>query len=243
MSSDRYRSAAWIASITEHFILSALYLGFAYGQWVWVRNDWADLRAGVPAAPGYFSFDLTLMVLNFIMGLVLLIGRRAVVTPRSLKEIALPLVVSFYFILFNYVRYLPDSLQWLRDSRVPEDWQTPLYYASYVFGALGIAFSTWGIISLGRSFGIFVAVRTVVLRGPYRFVRHPMYCGYIVGSLGLLFAEASIALAVLVPLQIALFAWRAKLEEARLAEFSADYRAYQQRTGFFFPKFRRAVPG
>jgi protein-S-isoprenylcysteine O-methyltransferase Ste14 len=60
-----------------------------------------------------------------------------------------------------------------------------------------------------------------------------------VGSLGLLFAEASIALAVLVPLQIALFAWRAKLEEARLAEFSADYRAYQQRTGFFFPRFRR----
>lgn len=148
----------------------------------------------------------------------------------------MPLAASFYFILFNYVRHLPDALQWLCDNRAPEAWRTPLYYASYVLGALGIAFSTWGIISLGRSFGIFVAVRTVVLRGPYRFVRHPMYCGYIVGSLGLLFAEASLALAVLVPLQIALFAWRAKLEEARLAAFSADYRAYQQRTGFFFPK-------
>jgi protein-S-isoprenylcysteine O-methyltransferase Ste14 len=68
-----------------------------------------------------------------------------------------------------------------------------------------------------------------------------MYCGYIIGSLGLLLAQASLALAMLVPLQIAIFAWRAKLEEARLGAFSADYRAYQQRTGFFFPKFRRAV--
>jgi protein-S-isoprenylcysteine O-methyltransferase Ste14 len=64
-----------------------------------------------------------------------------------------------------------------------------------------------------------------------------MYCGYIIGSLGLLAATCNIALAVLVPVQIALFAWRAKLEEARLAEFSADYRAYQQSSGFFYPKW------
>jgi protein-S-isoprenylcysteine O-methyltransferase Ste14 len=241
MPPDRYRQAAWIASITERYILSVVYLGFAYAQSVWVLDDWAGLRAGDAANYDYLPNDFILMALNFIMGLVLLIGRPAATTPRHLKEIAVPLAASFYFILFNYVRFLPDALQWLSDNRAPEDWRTPLYYASYVFGALGIAFSTWGIISLGRSFGIFVAVRTVVLRGPYRFVRHPMYCGYIIGSLGLLLADANVALAILVPLQIALFVWRARLEEARLAEFSADYRAYQQRTGFFFPKLRRAV--
>jgi len=239
MSSDRYRQAAGIASFTERYILSVIYLGFAYGEWVWLRLDWPGLHAGDPAYFGYFSEDFTIGALDLIMGLVLLLGRRAAASPRNLTEIAVPLAASFYFVLFSYVPLLPDSLQWLRQNRAPEGWQGALAYLGFALGVLGVAFAIWGILSLGRSFGIFVAVRSVVLRGPYRFVRHPMYGGYIVGSLGLLLANANLALAVLVPLQAALFVWRARLEEARLAEFSADYRAYQQRTGFFLPRFVR----
>jgi protein-S-isoprenylcysteine O-methyltransferase Ste14 len=237
MSTDRYRQATWIAAFTERYVLSVIYLGFAYGQWVWVRLDWPGWHAHDPVYLGYFSEDFTLFALDLIMGLVLLLGRRAAVAPRNLAEIAVPLAASFYFVLFSYVPLLPDSLGWLRAGHAPASWQTALDYTGLAMGVLGIAFSTWGLLALGRSFGIFVAVRTVVLGGPYRLVRHPMYGGYILASVGLLLANANLALVLLVPLQAALFAWRARLEEARLAEFSADYREYQRRTGFFWPKF------
>jgi uncharacterized membrane protein (UPF0136 family) len=43
----------------------------------------------------------------------------------------------------------------------------------------GIALSTLGILSLNRSFGIVPAARGVKTGGLYRFVRHPIYLGYV----------------------------------------------------------------
>jgi protein-S-isoprenylcysteine O-methyltransferase Ste14 len=50
------------------------------------------------------------------------------------------------------------------------------------FGGLMIALASLG--TLGRSFGIVAANRGVKTRGPYRFVRHPAYLGYLVSYLG-----------------------------------------------------------
>ncbi len=41
-------------------------------------------------------------------------------------------------------------------------------------------------IALGRSFGCVPAHRGLKRRGPYRFVRHPMYTGYLLGHLAFL---------------------------------------------------------
>jgi len=37
--------------------------------------------------------------------------------------------------------------------------------------------------------------------------------------------------------------YRARLEEARLSEYSAEYREYLKRTGFIFPRLRRPPAG
>jgi len=239
-------SLEWIGRVggfTERYLLSATYGYLTWWQWGWLRVDWNGIPTGGVRYLSYFSYDCIMLSLNLIMGLVLLFGRRAAAAPRNLRELLVPLATSFYFVIFNYVDSIdkptavlsPLVASLVRD-RVPAMWQDALVVASFLTGAMGIALATWAIIALGRSFGIFVAVRSVVLRGPFRFVRHPMYCGYIIGSIGLLCAQSSIALAILVPIQIALFTWRAKLEEARLAEFSEAYRAHQRRTGFFYPK-------
>jgi protein-S-isoprenylcysteine O-methyltransferase Ste14 len=92
---------------------------------------------------------------------------------------------------------------------------------------------------LGRSFGIFVSVREIVLRGPYHYVRHPIYLGYIFIWAGLVLANRSVAIVILVAIHTALLIYRARLEEEMLAEASPAYREYMTHTGFLFPKLRR----
>ena len=82
-------------------------------------------------------------------------------------------------------------------------------------------------------------VRKVILDGPYQWVRHPIYLGYICMLAGLVLANFSAAYFILVPIHIALLLYRARLEEARLSEHSAEYREYMKRTGFIFPRLRR----
>jgi protein-S-isoprenylcysteine O-methyltransferase Ste14 len=44
---------------------------------------------------------------------------------------------------------------------------------------------------LGRSFGLLPAQRGLVVVGPYRFVRHPIYFGYLIGHIGFLLVNFS----------------------------------------------------
>jgi protein-S-isoprenylcysteine O-methyltransferase Ste14 len=60
----------------------------------------------------------------------------------------------------------------------------PLAGATLMVG--GMLFSLWGLLALRRSFGIAAANRGVVLAGPYRLVRHPIYLGYLLVHLGFL---------------------------------------------------------
>lgn len=49
----------------------------------------------------------------------------------------------------------------------------------------GLLLALWSLIALGFSFSIVPEDRGLVERGPYRFVRHPMYLGEILSLLGL----------------------------------------------------------
>jgi protein-S-isoprenylcysteine O-methyltransferase Ste14 len=56
---------------------------------------------------------------------------------------------------------------------------------------IGSAVWLWALISLGRSFGIAPADRGLKTQGPYRFIRHPMYAGELINSLGAVIAVAT----------------------------------------------------
>lgn len=55
---------------------------------------------------------------------------------------------------------------------------------SSILAVIGFAISTLAVFDLGRSFGVSPANRGVVRTGLYRYVRHPMYTGYVISEFG-----------------------------------------------------------
>ena len=230
------RRAALTAVYAERYGLSLVYLGFAGHEFDQLRLVWLGPASASGAAAVAAARHVVALMLNFFVGILLLLGRRADVPPQKLKDILIPLAASFFNLTYNTTAWLPPLLQ---KNLGPPDWQTPLSVAGLFLGLLGPAVATWAVLYLGRSFGVFVVVRKVILDGPYQRVRHPIYLGYLCMLAGLVLVNFSAAYFILVPIHAALLLYRARLEEARLSEYSAEYRAYMKHTGFIFPKLRR----
>ena len=75
----------------------------------------------------------------------------------------------------------------------------------------------------------------MITDGPYRWIRHPFYLGYILGALAGPVAIDSLALAVTATLMITV-AVAIREERVWLNSVHGDaYRAYRSRTGMFVP--------
>ncbi len=103
----------------------------------------------------------------------------------------------------------------------------------------GTAWAVWSLRFLGRSLSVIAQARQVVDHGPYRWVRHPLYTGEIVSSLGLAIGAGSPqALGVWLAF-CGLQAYRALREEQVLLRALPGYGAYRARTPALFPARRR----
>ena len=111
----------------------------------------------------------------------------------------------------------------------------PWLVAGDVLLLAGLAWTVWAVRTLGRSFSVIPQARTVVSTGPYRLVRHPLYFGEIVSTLGLALLHFSAANLVAWLSLCALQIYRAGHEERVLGATLLDYDDYRSRT-------RRIVP-
>src|SRR5215470_7673695 len=99
----------------------------------------------------------------------------------------------------------------------------------------GTAWAVWSLRSLGRNLSVIAQARDVADGGPYRWIRHPLYAGEIVSSLGLAIAAHSLA-TIAVWLGIcALQVYRAVREEQLLLAVLPGYGAYRIRTAALLP--------
>ena len=100
----------------------------------------------------------------------------------------------------------------------------------------------------GRRFGLALSDRVpdaLCDSGPYRHVRHPIYLSYLLAFLAVLIALPHWITALGFLFNLVVCVVFARSDERVLAgsALAADYAAYRQRTGMFFPRLSRAAPG
>jgi protein-S-isoprenylcysteine O-methyltransferase Ste14 len=116
-------------------------------------------------------------------------------------------------------------------------WSAPqspaLAVAGFVFFLLGFGVSVWAMAA-NRFFSTFVRIQTdrghtVATGGPYRFVRHPGYAGFILGGLGIPLLLGSLWALVPAALSCLVVLVRTELEDRTLREELPGYRDYALR--------------
>jgi protein-S-isoprenylcysteine O-methyltransferase Ste14 len=139
--------------------------------------------------------------------------------------------------MIGLIAYLvdPSNMQW---SSVPLPGKVKaLGVASFAAGGLLLI---WTLRTLGKNLTDTVVTRrehTLVLHGPYRWVRHPFYDAVLLILLGVSLIAANWFLLLVGTSVLALIWMRTrKEEELLLARFGSPYREYMRRTGRFFPR-------
>ncbi len=146
-------------------------------------------------------------------------------------------VVAYELLFANGLRYGV-----LKERVVPDEpW---IAWWGIALTWVGTAIAVWARYCLGGNWSARVTLKEghqLVHTGPYQFVRHPIYTGMLLGTVGaaLVVGEWRGVLAVL--LLLAAHSRKALREEGLLTrEFGTQYVAYRRSTGFLFPRLRRA---
>jgi protein-S-isoprenylcysteine O-methyltransferase Ste14 len=78
--------------------------------------------------------------------------------------------------------------------------------------------------------------------GPYAYVRHPQYVGFILIMLGFLFQWPTLITLVMFPILVTMYVKLARREECEvLKEFGEEYRRYMESTPGFIPHLRSGM--
>jgi protein-S-isoprenylcysteine O-methyltransferase Ste14 len=158
-------------------------------------------------------------------------GRRAPSAGQRLVRLA---VLSLAALAVIFADRLPVDLA-RSTARFAED-----IGAAAVGDALcvaGLAFAVWARVALGRSWGMPMTLHEkpeLVTRGPYAYVRHPIYTGVSTMAIGttLVYPLAGIWAVALT----AYFVFSARREERDMEQrFPDTYPAYRQRSKMLVP--------
>jgi protein-S-isoprenylcysteine O-methyltransferase Ste14 len=123
-----------------------------------------------------------------------------------------------------------DLIGWSGDPHV-----SPFHLASYVFigGGFWLIAAAWQVLHEAARTG------TLAIAGPYRWVRHPQYDGFLLVMSGFLLQWPTIPTLLMFPVLVYVYVQLARAEEHEVAtSFGQDWVDYADRTPSFIPTLR-----
>lgn len=175
---------------------------------------------GLVFAVGWGAFWLYWLVAALSM------RRARLAWPRGLRIRALILVAAIVLARFGAFRgHGVNTDPWLAGLGL-------------AFFAMGLGFAIWARIHIGRNWGTPMMEKSepeLVVSGPYRLVRHPIYSGILVAGIGTALALSWWWLTAVV-LAGVYFLYSARVEERYLTdEFPDTYPTYKRSTKMLLP--------
>jgi protein-S-isoprenylcysteine O-methyltransferase Ste14 len=171
-------------------------------------------------AVGWAAFWLYWLVAAFSM------KRGRVPWSRELRIRAVIVVIVIVLIRFGFLR---------GHGLNTDPWRAGLGLVLFV---LGLGFAVWARVHIGRNWGTPMTQKAepeLVTSGPYHLVRHPIYSGILVASVGTAVALSWLWLVVVV-LAGVYFVYSATVEERYLTEqFPDAYPEYKRSTKMLLP--------
>lgn len=129
-----------------------------------------------------------------------------------------------------------SALEYLLVPSVPWTWATGL-----ALTAVGVGTSIWARLSLGSNWSGMVTLKKdheLIRSGLYRWIRHPIYTGILLGMIGTAMIRAHLGGWIGIVVVLAAFYFKARREERFLREeFGAGFEEHLRHTGMFLPKW------
>jgi protein-S-isoprenylcysteine O-methyltransferase Ste14 len=106
---------------------------------------------------------------------------------------------------------------------------------------LGLLFAVWARLILGSNWSGTVTIKTnhqLIRRGPYRWIRHPIYTGMLLALLATAIIQGSLSGIIGFAFVLLALYRKARREESFLAqEFGEGFAKHREHTGMFLPRF------
>lgn len=191
-----------------------------------IRHELGELASKIVIVTLFSSMAMRLATdtarTGHVTGLLLLASEALVVALTLVRRPSAIVDRSWLArLLTAFSTFGPPLVRPVAQAGTPENF-------TIVITAVGLMVVVLGKLSLGRSFGLTPANRGIVRTGLYRFVRHPIYLGYLITHVGFVIANPSEWNLVLLGIADMALLLRACREEQTLAGDPA-YREYMQR--------------
>ena len=104
---------------------------------------------------------------------------------------------------------------------------------------VGLGFATWARLAIGGNWGAMITVQEnhkLIRQGPYAIVRHPIYSGFMLATLGTALILSEIGGLISVALIVIAWGYKAHLEESFMTEqFGSEYEDYRHNVKGLIP--------
>ncbi|QQR79337.1 MAG: isoprenylcysteine carboxylmethyltransferase family protein [Deltaproteobacteria bacterium] len=192
----------------------------------------------------FAHINWSLIMLTFLLYFIsYLIRKPPIARALTLTERFFPpFCASLSYLIYES----PGWSHWSRIQNIPflKNIFTPFYpfdmghphILSVILLIAGNTILAIGLYYLKTCFSIVIQARGLIQNGIYRYIRHPLYIGQTLTTIGSCLWIPSWFNIFLTLLFIPLQRYRAYLEEKKLTSVFPNYQEYKKKTGAYFPK-------